>query len=613
MSKSSTSKTLVWILMAMLIFGLGGFGITNLGGSTTAIGTVGDKEIGINDYARALQNEIRAIEAQTGQSISLADAQAMGLDRVVLGNLVTTRALDAENDRLGISLGDTRLANELMAISAFQSPTGDFDREAYKFALEQINMNEADFEISIREESARTLLQAAIVSGLSMPVSYGEVILNFVGEERDVTLARLDADALAYPVATPSQADLKAYYDANIAAFTRPAMREITYAWLSPDMLIDTVEIDEETLRALYEERSDEFNTPERRLVERLAFADMAEAEAARAELDAGTTSFEALVENRGLQLSDADLGDVSISDLGAAGETVFAAEVGSIAGPVQTILGAAIYRINGVLPGNELPYEDALPELREELAAERARRVIDAEMSAIDDLLAAGATLEELAKESDMQVAQISWHDGLGDGIAGYEEFRAIAATVTADDFPQIEILEDGGIFALRLDGETPAAPAPFDEVRDLVADEWTRAETVRRLEEMAANLAPMLGAEADFSVFALDARTETGILRNGFVPDTPATFLDAIFALEPGSVVTLPHDDTLLVVRLDAVRLPDKSNEEITSLANTLLRQAAEGMAQDVFQAYATELQALNGVTLDQAAINAVHAQFQ
>ncbi len=61
--------------------------------------------------------------------------------------------------------------------------------------------------------------------------------------------------------------------------------------------------------------------------------------------------------------------------------------------------------------------------------------------------------------------------------------------------------------------------------------------------------------------------------------MPDTPAGFLDAVFDLQPGAVTTLAHDDTLLVLRLDAVRLPDKSNEEISSLANTILRQAAEG----------------------------------
>lgn len=613
MSKSKTSKTLVWILMAMLIFGLGGFGITNLGGSATSVGTVGDKEIDINAYARALQNELRAVEAQTGQSLAFSEARAMGLDQIVLGNLVTTRTLDAETERLGISLGDERLARELMTIPSFQSPDGRFDREAYKFALEQINMSETEFETSMREESARALLQTAVISGLSMPVSYGEVILNFVGEERDVTLARLEADDLAYPVATPTDPALKAYYDANIDAFTRPAMREITYAWLSPDMLIDAVEIDEATLRSLYDERSAEFNTPERRLVERLAFADMTAAEAARAKLDAGESSFEDLVEARGLALSDTDLGDVSAGDLGKAGETVFAAETGSIVGPVQTIIGPALFRVNGVLPGNEVPFEEALPELREELAAERARRIIDAERDKIDDLLAAGATLEELSNESDMQVGQISWHPGLGDGIAGYEDFRSLAAGLTKDDFPQVETLDDGGIFAMRLDGETPAAPAPFDEVRADVEAAWTRDETVRRLQDVANTLTPMLGGEADFSVFALEPRVETGILRNGFVPDTPAAFLETVFSLELGAVATLPHDDTLLVVRLDSVRAPDTANEEITSLTNTLLRQAAEGIAQDVFQAYATELQMLKGVTLDQPAINAVHAQFQ
>ena len=613
MSKSSTSKTLVWILMAMLIFGLGGFGITNLGGSATSVGMVGDKDIDINVYARTLQQELRAVEAQTGQSLSFAEARDMGLDQVVLGNLVTTRAMDAETDRLGISLGDARLVQELKTVPAFKSPDGSFDRQAYKYALEQAGMSEAEFEVSMREESARALLQTAIISGISMPLSYGEAILNFVGEERDVTLARIEADDLTDPVAAPSEDALSAYYETNIAAYTRPAMREITYAWLSPEMLIDKVEVDETALQALYEERSAEFNTPERRLVERLAFADMAEAEAARTKLDAGETSFEDLVKARGLQLSDTDLGDVAATDLGAAGETVFATEVGSIAGPVQTIIGPALFRVNGVLPGNEVSYEDALPDLREELAAERARRVIDAEMTKIDDLLAAGATLEELSKETDMQVEQISWHDGLGDGIAGYEAFRTLAATLTAEDFPQIETLEDGGIFAMRLDGETPAAPAPFEEVREDVTADWTRDETVRRLQEMAATLTPDLGGEADFTASGLQARSETGILRNGFVPDTPANFLQTVFSLEPGAVTSIAHDDTVLIVRLEAVHKPDQSNEEITSLANTLLRQAAEGMAQDVFQAYATELQTLEGVTLDQAAINAVHAQFQ
>ena len=69
MARKVGSKIFVWILLSMIIVGLIGFGSTNLGGTVRSIGTVGDKDLSINTYARALQNELRSLEAQTGQPI----------------------------------------------------------------------------------------------------------------------------------------------------------------------------------------------------------------------------------------------------------------------------------------------------------------------------------------------------------------------------------------------------------------------------------------------------------------------------------------------------------------------------------------------------------------
>ncbi len=87
---------LVWILMVMLIVGLGGFGVTNFGGGVTAVGKVGNREIDVNDYARALQQEMQAFSAQVGQPVTMQQAQALGLDRQVRQRLVTAAALDNE-------------------------------------------------------------------------------------------------------------------------------------------------------------------------------------------------------------------------------------------------------------------------------------------------------------------------------------------------------------------------------------------------------------------------------------------------------------------------------------------------------------------------------------
>ena len=118
MAKGSNpiSKTAIWILMGLLILGLGGFGATNLSGTLRTLGTVGDKHVDIDQYARQLSQEIRAIEAESGQSLRFAQAQAMGLDRAVLQRLITARALDHETAQLGLSIGDAALRDQIMEL-----------------------------------------------------------------------------------------------------------------------------------------------------------------------------------------------------------------------------------------------------------------------------------------------------------------------------------------------------------------------------------------------------------------------------------------------------------------------------------------------------------------
>ena len=157
------SKTFVWILMGMLIVGLAGFGAVNFTSSSSSIATVGDEEVSIGNYVRELQREQRAMQAQTGQAVSMAQMTAFGLDRVVLGRLISLAALDHEAKGLGLSLGDENLIEELAAIDAFQGVNGQFDREAYSFALRNAGLSEKEFEEDLRREAARTIVQNAVL------------------------------------------------------------------------------------------------------------------------------------------------------------------------------------------------------------------------------------------------------------------------------------------------------------------------------------------------------------------------------------------------------------------------------------------------------------------
>lgn len=607
----SFSKTVVWVIVALLIVGLAGFGATNFSGSVRTIGKVGDQSISVDEYARELQREIRAVEAQTGQPMPMSQVRAMGLDQVVLSRLVQLAALDNEADELGISVGDANLQKEIVQIPAFQGVDGKFDRETYRFQLEQANIKEADFESDLRAESARTLVQSAIVTGVKMPAALTDALADYVGARRSFTWALLDEAALEQPVAEPTEDQLKAYYDANQDKFMLPETKQLTYALLTPEMLLDGIEIEEDAMRTLYDERIGEYAQPERRLVERLVFANEEAAASAKAQLEVGGTTFEALVEGRGLQLSDIDLGDVTYDDLGDAAEAVFEAGTGDVVGPLPSDLGPALFRINGELAARTTEFDDIKVELRDELAGDQARRQIDARADALEDMLAGGATLEELTGETEMELGTIGWSANSDEGVAAYDAFDKAAAEVTTEDFPRIDFLEDGGIFALRLDETLPRRPEPFEDAREKVGEAWGRDQMIADLTAQAETLVDGLTSDEAFTEAGLQMKVENGLTRTAYLEGTPPDFMTSVFGMEKGDVQVIPSENGVVIVRLNDIQ-PPADTEEFGIMRDAAAAQFDQALAQALFSAYVRDIRLRSGARIDQQALAAVQANF-
>ena len=614
MAQTKGSRIFVWAMLAMIIVGLIGFGSTNLSGNIRSIGSVGDQEISVNTYARSLQQEIAAAEAQVGRSISFAEAQAFGIDARTQAQVITVALLDAEMSRLGVSVGDEILREQLLQIQAFQGLNGQFDREAYSFALQNAGLSESEFEEQLRNEISRTLLQSAILGGTTANDTFAKAMVGFLRETRDLTWSELTFDDLETSVATPDEAALKSYYDENIADYTQPETRRITYIWLTPDMIVDTVEIDEQALRDSYARRADEFNTPERRLVERLSFPDMSSAQGAVSRLANGEASFEELVAERGLELIDIDLGDVTREELGQSGDAVFADATLGVVGPLQTSLGPVVYRVNAILSAQTTEFEDALPLLRDELAYDRARRVIDTLMSDVDDMLAAGATLEDVANDTEMQLGSIGYHAAISDAIAGYADFRTAASQVTTDDFPEVATLDDGGIFALRLDAIEEEQPESFVAVREAVSEDLLRSLQIEQLEKQAQERIDAISSGASFAELGMTANVETALTRNSQISGAPAILaLNAFELANTGDLGSLNTGTSVIIYSLDAVTAPDLTSDESASLTNVVTRQIEAELEQEIFEAFANAVRARTEIEIKDQALNAVHANFQ
>jgi peptidyl-prolyl cis-trans isomerase D len=609
--KMKASNIVVWIILVLVMIGLGGFGVTNFGGGVTSIGRVGDREIEMTDYARALRQEMDALSAQFGQPITFAQAQAFGIDQQVLRNVVTRTALDNEADRIGISVGDATVAAEITAMRAFQGTAGLFDRETYRFTLERNNLTEAQFEAGIRSDVARSILQGAIVGGFTAPPIVVDRLSAWAGERRGFSLLPLTEADLPAPIAAPTDADLQAFYDANIDRFTRAEAKRITYVALLPETLAPRMEVDEQALRDLYDQRIDEFMIPEKRLVERLVYPTEAEAQAARARLDAGEVTFDQLVAERGLTLDDIDLGDVAPRDLGAAAEAVFALTEPGVAGPTMSDLGPALFRMNAILAAQETTFEEAQETLGAELRTDAARRAIGARIDEIDDLLASGAELEEVAQDAGMELATLDYiPSDAPEGIAAYPAFREAADALTEGDFPEVIQLDDGGIVALRLDEIVPPTPIPLADLRDDVAVAWQGEAVATALATRAEAIRAEVEAGAALGAYGIVSVTRA-ITRDGFVEDAPASLIPAIFEMSAGEVRVITGEGFTGLVRLDSVEAAETTGEDAEALRDTIELRARQALAQDAFTLFTNALSNEAGIQIDQTALNAVHAQ--
>ncbi len=613
------ANVLIWALMAALVIGLAGFGIGAGGGiSNQNVARVDGLPVTADDYARALQQELRALTQQTGRQLTMTEARQYGIDRMVLARLVNDTALDAEADRLGLSTGDAAVRARLMESPAFQGPDGKFDRDTYTFALDRIGLKPTDFEEIVREEATRDLVASGIQAAATIPDSEALAVLDFLGEKRSFEWLRLDAALLPEPVPAPTDAELQAEHEAHAAdRYTRPETRQITYASITPEALAAGIEIPEADLRAAYDAAADHFQTPERRALDRIGFPTEADAQAAKSRLDANAIDFDALAAERGLKPEDIDQGTLAAADLAPeARDAVFGPDAPGIVGPVPTPLGPSLYRINAIMAGKTTPFEEAKDQLAKDRALEQAKRQIAEDTAHIEDLIAGGATVEEIASETVLELGNLALNSDTSGGIADDPAFRTAADAATEGEETDLIELQDGGLATLRVDKIEPPAVIPLDEIRDRVAADWTRETTAEALSALAVDDIAELKGGLTFAALAQrfdrPIRSAGPLTRGDTAEGAPPGLVADIFAAADGAAVTYTDGDGVILAQITGIAPFDPEAPESAPILEQVRAQYRQQARDDVLALYTDALRSNGDLRINQPLIDSTLARF-
>ncbi len=263
--------------------------------------------------------------------------------------------------------------------------------------------------------------------------------------------------------------------------------------------------------------------------------------------------------------------------------------------------------------PEETLPLSEVADGLRRALSLEQARDEIFDVLAAVEDGLAAGSTLEEVARESGIELQQLEPFSGRGITRAGeavsVQPLAQVVSTVFSTDAGEIgDVVEtrEGGFFVARTDSVTPPKIEALDQVRDRVTTAWLDSERQRLALERAEKLADQARGGDDLEQLAAEIGATFEVTpafdRTGLGSTIAGPLIAPIFEASEGDVVQAQIQNGAGVARLVEIQKADNADEfEREDLRSEL----ADGFNRDLAQQLTAALRDRYSIDVDRDTI--------
>jgi peptidyl-prolyl cis-trans isomerase D len=609
-------RAVMGVVMGVLALSFAVWGINdifrNFGRGTLA--KVGGVEIPVEQFRQTYNDRLHQISRQIGRPLPPEQAKAIGLDRQVLLELIAEAGLDQRARQMRLGIADSEIVRRITEDPTFRGPTGKFDRAHFEQLLRSVGYSEQRFVAEQRRLMLRRHIVDSLSGDLPVPKIWLEAVNEFQNQQRSIEYLTLGS-AQAGDIPQPTAEELSKYFEARKILFRAPEYRKIETVAVTPADLGKWMEISDADIKAAFDEHRGRYLKPERRHVEQIVFPTMAEAEAAEARIKDGL-SFAALAAERGLKDADIDLGTVPKSEIidPAVANSAFALKDGEVSAPVQGRFGAVITTVLKIELEETKSLADLTPQIRNDIASERAKAEVKRLHEQIEDERAGGASLAQVAEKLKLPVSTYdvdrSGRDSSGNVVnfphAGQVVSAAFASDVGVDNDP-VEV--DGGFIWYNVTGLTPSRDRSLDEVKDEVEKRWREDEIASRLKAKSAELVDKLKAGTPFDAVAkaegLKIQTADKLTRGKDEGGVSGKVVAAVFHTAKDAFGSAEGEtpSDWVVFRVTDVTTPklDANSPDAKRIEDVVKSQESK----EVYEQYVAWLENELGTTVNQAAL--------
>lgn len=580
MRQGAAGGVMKFVIFGFLIMAVGGMVFMDIGGFFRSGGVggndvakIGKEKISLPYFDRSLRRSL----SQLG--IAPQDAYKAGYVDQMLAAEVRSHLLSRAAADNGILVDKKRIASQIKTMLGPMVQVGQDPKDVLRQILMSQGMSEGELARAIGQEISQGLLNKTILGGFA--TSSDELaadLFAFESETRDVAFVSFP-DSEYKSVAEPDDEQLRKLYDTvKDMAYASDEIRTLKLIKIKTDNLKNSIQIDDEQIRSVYDSNIELYSEKEQRTLEQALFSKEEDAKNVAEKLKSGTSLKQAVKSVTG---RDTDyLGEKAFETASIPPEIskdVLAVEKsGGSIGPLKTAIGWQVVVVKKISPAQTKSFESVKKDIRDELLE---TKIIDEQYTlagTVEDMLAGGASLDEVKKEVDIEtvdlppINQFGQAKGGGDALKNYEKAKPYilenAFALQQGETSSMSELADGTFTGIYVESIQPKTYTPFEDVKAEMAkkmkEDQRRVENKLQAMEFLKEIESNKTTAVDFAKSkGKELATRSNITRRA-APSKPFNERSWInlFEARPGEAFILDVDGGTAIAWVTSAELPEK-----------------------------------------------------
>ena len=608
-----------WIIKGLMLFLIVSFGIWGIGdmfrGNSLrkAVAEVGNTTITVQQLNQLFGRQLIEAKQKINPDLTEEQARQMGLLDRALDQEIVRRLVDLDLARRGIEVGPDEVLKLLAEEPQFRKDDGTFNKALFQQILERQRMSEKAFIAEGQQDIARQMLLSFLEGGAFPSQMQADSLYKARAQKRVLEIVSIDASKMGnLPVA--DEATLRDYYDKNQPLFAVPEYRAVTIATLEPDSMGKEASITDEQVKKAYDERTDQFMQPERRDLLQVVVQDEAKAKkiADEAKATGNLSETAKKAKESAVPLEQVDEKYI-VPEVSAA---AFALALNGVSNPVKTQMGWHVLQVKKIEPSGIPSFDKVKEGLREELKQEQAVEGLTRIVNQLDDQLAAGHALEDIADSLRLRLVKIPAVSAQGLTPEGKEPTEmpnrdavlSLAFDQNAGETSPVSDNGDGGYFVVRTDDVTPSGARPFEAAKAQVEKAWKQSERLKKAQAKADAIEKALKDGAKYSSFDKDEGVSSRLskpvsLLGDEDESVSASLMAKAFLLKKGETAEETKAGTITLIRLASVENVDSTKPD--SRKSVIVEELKGLETDELFQQYLLYLRTIFPVKKNEAVL--------